>query len=51
MVVRGRSTSSVMTSNVPNGERHIPASVRSFPERSGANLRLSNHLGAHMRHV
>ena len=40
-----------MTSNVPNGERHIPASVRCFPERSGAKLGLLKRLGAHMRHV
>ena len=39
MVIRGRSTRSVVTSNVPNGDRHIPASVRSFPERFGGSYK------------
>ena len=38
MVMRGRSTSSVMTSNVPNGDRHFSACGRSFPGRSEARL-------------
>ena len=47
----GRARSGHMVLKIPVGERHIPACVRSFPVRSGANLRLSNHLGAHMGHI
>ena len=47
----GRARSSHMALKIPVGERHIPASVRSFPERSGAKLGLLKRLGAHMRHV
>ena len=46
-----RARSSNTASKIPVGEWHFSACVRSFPGRSGAKLRLSNHQGAHMRHV
>ena len=47
----GRARSSNTALKIPVGVRQIPACVRSFPERSGAKMGLSKHLGAHMRHV
>ena len=40
-----------MALKIPVGERHIPACVRSFPERSRVNLMVLKNFGAHMRHV
>jgi len=49
--VQGRARSGHTVLKIPVGGRMIPACVRSFPERSGANLRLSIHLRAHIRLV
>jgi len=46
MSMRGRAKSTHMASKIPVGKRHKPASVRSFPKRSGAKLGLSKHLRA-----
>ena len=41
----GRARSSHMALKIPVGGRHIPACVRSFPERSGVRLGLSKRFG------